>query len=273
MNVARILALAVLFIAFIIVEPILANVQDRELMDSYPALFGAVIVLLFVLVIWRIYTLRSRKKAQENFKNEINVGEDINQLGEDQYAYQEPLQQFDQHPVRIFNKDGEPTAVFEVRFRNKYEKFMTVTGFMDYSNILMKTQDGNEEIYLQTVPVRESLRQKWKVFLNGKEHATLKMEPGYKTLKRGLEFKCYYENGGEMYILNTMRFGTKTTLYLKGEENNPVLHCERSFIGMGKKGKDESRGRKHHLHDVKNSELSLIEKAGVYQQIISRIKR
>lgn len=216
---------------------------------------------------------KGKKKGTEKSENQANVGEDINQLGENQYAYQEPLQQIDQHPVRIFNQEGESTAVFEVCFRNKYEKFMTISRFMDYGNILIKTQDEKEEIYFQTMSIRKSFRTyKWEVFFNGEYHAILEMESGMKNLKRGLEFKCFYHVQGKTYVLKTSKFGTYTSIHLKGEGNSPVLHCERSFIGIGKKGRDENIGRRHLLHDLKDEELSLVEKAVIYQQVISRIE-
>ncbi|QQK79911.1 hypothetical protein HUG20_08450 [Salicibibacter cibi] len=275
MRISKLFTLVIAFMVLIVVEPFLATVQNRDLMSGYPALVGGFILFVAVLIGWRLYTISARAKAQRNLENEKNVGEKNNhdELNENQYIYQEPLHQLDHQPVRIFNKKGHPSAILDIRFKNNWEKLTSVTGFMDYSNILIKLADGEDIVYFQTMPIRKSLRRyKWKVFLNREEHAILEMETGMKNLKRGLSFKCFYHVEGKTYVLETSKFGTKTLIYLKGKEGNPVFHSERSFIGMGKKGRDESRGRKHLIDDVKDPYISFIEKVGVYQQIITRIK-
>lgn len=250
-----------------VVEPLRALFTAHELSENYVINVGLCVVLLVVLALYILYMVRSRRKAQENVSSLSQ--QDLSPLSGQDYYYQEPMQQFDQHPVRIVNHAGHHAAVFDVRYKNAWEKWMTVLGLFDYSNIELTTNDT--VVYYEQLPLQKALkRPKWNVFVNQQHRGLLEMAPLSKAgLKKQAVF--YYDVRDHRYIIQSPRINPHT--FIQNDQEQTLMQGERTMLDVGNKGNDGARGKKHHVITTDTGDLSTAEKLGLYQQIMMKMKQ
>lgn len=248
-----------------IVDPLRATFTDHELNDDYGTVLGMCFILIAILALYVVYTVKSRRKAQQHIQSLDK--EDLSPLSSKEYHYQEPMQQFDQHPVRIVDHADNTTAVFEVRYKNIYEKWMTMLGVFDYSNIELQTH--HTIVYFEQLPLREAFkRPKWNVFMNKEYRGFLEMAPLSKAgIKNQIVF--YYYVDEHRYTIHSPHINPNT--YIQDDHDQTLMQGERTILEVGKKGNDGSRGKKHHVTNTDTSDLSTAEKLGLYQQIMMKI--
>ncbi|KMK75857.1 hypothetical protein [Alkalihalobacillus pseudalcaliphilus] len=269
---SRMLAILLASIVFIIAEPIRASIQNEPLSDIYLTVVAILGVVVIGTGVRFYFKMRSRKQAIERAKGENQFEKLATEtLDEGEYAYQEPFWMIHNHPVQIFNENKQAVASFQFRFKNSFEKWVSLLGFIDYRNVEVKDHITGDTIYFEHIPMRQSLwRDRWIVYKNNEEHAKFETAKiSRKQLENQMLF-LYQPQGGPQYEVISPRLSRETEI--KEENDGPViLMANRTFLGIKGKGKEGNRGRKHELDDRMPGQLSFIEKVGMYQQAIVKV--
>ncbi|MFB4211481.1 hypothetical protein ACE1TH_06125 [Shouchella sp. JSM 1781072] len=269
----RMLAIFIAAILFIVAEPIRSFIQNEPLSDIYLTVISLLGVIIVITAISFYFRSRSRKQALERAHKEDQLEQLTTEtLNQGEYAYQEPYWMMHNHPVQIYNGSKQAIASFQFRFRNRYEKWVSLLGFIDYRNVEVKDHVSGDIVYFEHIPMRKSLwRDKWIVYKNNNKHGSFEVAKlSRKQLENQLLFS-YKPEDGTQYEVISPRLSRETKV--KEINDGPViLMANRTLLEIKGKGREGNRGRKHELDDQLPERLSFIEKVGIYQQAIVKVE-
>ncbi|MFB4162042.1 hypothetical protein ACE1TF_19390 [Geomicrobium sp. JSM 1781026] len=267
MNSPRGFGIMLAFVIIIFIEPVRVWITGDPINESYwYILLGFGFLLAIVIIRFIIQAVR-RNRARERNEELDGMPPPADNSGD--LRYQEPIDMMHDHPVQIYNASGERVATYKYTFRTAFEKWSSLSGFMDFRDIEIKDTDTGDVLLFQARPLYKNFfRPKWDVYLNGEKHGFFEVaRMSIKQVQKEMLFN--YHTHGQKYQVVSPRLSTSSTITT---EHATLMEIERTVFGLTSKGEDGNRGRKHEIKIENDDELRFIEKIGMYQQSMTRVR-
>lgn len=247
---------------FFILDPLIGSWTDHETVEStvyFSMLTGYGLFCLFSIA----YTVWVFKKQKHSVPAQADP-ENMPELYEDEYIFQEPYQLMPGVMFGVYNHEGNAIADIEFTYSSWWRKAVSFIGLNNYAGVKVSSQISSNVVHLQMLSMKETgmIRRNYNAYVNGRLKGVMKPP---KTKSQDLKKWMLLEYMKEDTVYQISREEGSSQAFITMDER-PIARIEPSALDAARAKNSGERGRSHILREVDCRELNLEEKIAIYQQ-------